>query len=245
MGKDLVKYEEKFPVLKSPENLIEVIKTNIGDDFTPFDLDRISIDPKKGAFIIPKAEGDMIVSSFEAIILYQKKKNNNAYWVTAYDPTSASPPDCRSDDGITGIGTPGGSCKVCPLNQFGSDKNGKGKACKNILFVFPTMEGDNLPFALPVPPASIKLVKRYMQQLARGGLSYLQIISKFELIDVAGYYQIKCSVAKDKNDNPKVLSAEDYNILNSMVFGDNGLRDVFEATRVETAEDYATEEPVE
>jgi hypothetical protein len=35
-----------------------------------------------------------------------------------------SPPDCGSFDGETGIGDPGGECKRCPLNQFGSDENG-------------------------------------------------------------------------------------------------------------------------
>ena len=42
----------------------------------------------------------------------------------------SNPPDCGSFDGITGTGTPGGICKNCPFNQFGSGE-GKSKACKN------------------------------------------------------------------------------------------------------------------
>lgn len=43
---------------------------------------------------------------------------------------------CRSSDGVTGIGTPGGACQVCPLQQWGErDPNtGKGTppACSQI-----------------------------------------------------------------------------------------------------------------
>jgi len=47
---------------------------------------------------------------------------------------------CRSDDMKQGIGEPGGECAVCPLNQFGSAKDGagKGKACTEF-FNFPSM----------------------------------------------------------------------------------------------------------
>jgi hypothetical protein len=47
---------------------------------------------------------------------------------------------CRSDDMVNGIGEPGGKCATCPMNQFGSAKNGegKGKACTEF-YNFPSL----------------------------------------------------------------------------------------------------------
>jgi hypothetical protein len=51
---------------------------------------------------------------------------------------------CRSEDMVNGIGEPGGKCATCPLNQFGSAKNGegKGKACTEF-YNFPAMVVDD------------------------------------------------------------------------------------------------------
>src|SRR5882672_7505944 len=47
---------------------------------------------------------------------------------------------CRSDDMKHGIGDPGGECAKCPLNRFGTAKNGKGKgkACTEF-YNFPSL----------------------------------------------------------------------------------------------------------
>jgi len=47
---------------------------------------------------------------------------------------------CRSDDMKHGVGDPGGECAKCPLNRFGTAKNGKGKgkACTEF-YNFPSL----------------------------------------------------------------------------------------------------------
>ena len=65
-------------------------------------------------------EPDM-VKTFSAVILYQHSLN--AYYQSEYQGGS-NPPDCGSFDGHHGEGTPGGDCGTCPLNQYGSGKNG-------------------------------------------------------------------------------------------------------------------------
>jgi len=59
-------------------------------------------------------------------------KNSRAFYRTAYDPKKAkggdvAQPDCKSADGITGVGDPGGECKTCPMSQWGAD--GKPPPC--------------------------------------------------------------------------------------------------------------------
>ena len=61
------------------------------------------------------------VKTFSAVILYQHSLN--AYYQSEYQGGS-NPPDCGSFDGHHGEGTPGGDCGTCPLNQYGSGKNG-------------------------------------------------------------------------------------------------------------------------
>lgn len=52
-------------------------------------------------------------------------KNSRAYYDRPYDPKAAkagvsSMPDCKSNDGIEGVGTPGGKCELCPLSKWGA-----------------------------------------------------------------------------------------------------------------------------
>ena len=61
------------------------------------------------------------VKEFSAVILYQHPLN--AYYKEEYQGGS-NPPDCGSYDGVCGTGNPGGMCKTCPYNAFGSGKNG-------------------------------------------------------------------------------------------------------------------------
>ena len=55
-----------------------------------------------------------------------------AYWPEGSEYDENTAPLCSSVDGKQGIGDPGGACEACALNRFGTDSNGKGKACKNM-----------------------------------------------------------------------------------------------------------------
>ena len=93
-------------------------------------FDRIKIPSGGGTvFEIPGDNPDEpeTVKEFSAVILYQHALN--AYYKNEYTGGS-NPPDCGSYDGFVGEGTPSGQCRSCPLNQYGSGKNG-AKACKN------------------------------------------------------------------------------------------------------------------
>ncbi len=88
----------------------------------------------------------------------------NAYWPDSFG-SGTNPPQCSALDACTGVGDPGGLCAKCPLNQWGSDGEGRGKACKNLhrLYVLPV--GEILPLLIAAPPTSLTNIAGYMRLL--------------------------------------------------------------------------------
>ena len=127
MKKELMANHTGFLALQDP-NLREVMSEEMDGLSAAFE--RIKIPSGGGVmFEIPgeNPEEPDTVKTFSAVILYQHSLN--AYYQSEYQGGS-NPPDCGSFDGHHGEGTPGGDCGTCPLNQYGSGKNG-AKACKN------------------------------------------------------------------------------------------------------------------
>ena len=93
--------------------------------------------------------------TLEGVILYNH--TGNAYWPDGgYDEDESGTPLCSSVDSINGIGNPGGSCEVCPLNAWGSGDSGRGKACKNMRHLYLLRSGDYMPIQVILPPTSIR-----------------------------------------------------------------------------------------
>lgn len=145
-----------------------------------FKFDRIKI-PSGGmtAFEVPfeDGEGSDLVKEIEAVILYSHPANS--YYTEAYKGGS-NPPDCGSFDGITGTGTPGGICKNCPFNQFGSGE-GKSKACKNRRMLYLLRENEIFPLILNLPTGSLKGFTKYVQTLLARGKRPNQVVTKISL----------------------------------------------------------------
>jgi hypothetical protein len=62
------------------------------------------------------------------------------------------------------------TCATCPMNQFGSSPNGRGKACKNtrVLAVAPILENGEAPplWLMSVSPSAMKPFDAYVHSLA-------------------------------------------------------------------------------
>lgn len=146
--------------------------------FTLFD--RITI-PAGGAtrFEIPSAEGMEPVNTIQGVVMHSQKRR--AYWSTA-EPREGNPPECSSEDGQQGIGTPGGSCRECPYNQWGSAPGeGRGKACKETQQLFILRDGEALPVALSLPPSSLGVFQQYVTRLTREQASIKTVVTEFSL----------------------------------------------------------------
>ena len=147
-----------------PADLEAIIADNLGgQEVTEFDLPRIKI-PAGGGHIweIPTLTGVDTAAVLEGIVVHFKL--TRAYW--APNSGSGGPPQCRSNDGIVGIGDPGGHCKTCPYAQFGSalDDQGNaapGQACNAKEVWFMLKPESFLPIAVALPSTSLKAARAY------------------------------------------------------------------------------------
>lgn len=117
------------------------------------------------------------VKEFSAVILFHHPLY--AYYKSKYTGGS-NPPDCGSFDGITGEGDPGGDCKKCPYNRFGTGENGS-KACKNRRRVFVLREGEIFPLLLSLPTGSLRELTRYLKRLLSKGRKSNSVVTRFSL----------------------------------------------------------------
>ena len=145
-----------------------------------FSLDRIKI-PSGGvtAFEIPGGDGENteMAKEITCVILYNHA--TNSFYRDAYKG-GTNPPDCGSMNGKTGTGNPGGDCKTCPLNQFGSG-GGKAKACKNKRMMYLLREGEIFPLMLILPPGSLKSFSKYVQSLLSRRMRPHQVVTQISL----------------------------------------------------------------
>lgn len=175
---------------RSPEEIKEIIESNVGQEgLTMMDLDRIKI-PSGGTTVwqLPTLKGTENKESIEGVIVAHKQAR--VYWQEALDDTGGGlPPDCSSENGITGSGEPGGDCSQCPLNEWGSSgkKKGRGKtkargkACKEIRMVFMLLPRNLIPVLFTLPPTSIVPMRKYLLKLASEGLPSFAVTTVFKL----------------------------------------------------------------
>ena len=163
------------------ENLMELLRENVGDQISVFDFAKLTVPPGGGDhWSIPTADGSKMEREVEGVILM--RKSGKAYWkVSLDDSTENTPPDCTSEDGLIGIGEPGGSCPSCPLNQYETAQKGKGKACKDKCDIFILTKNGILPMVIQVPPTSLKNFKQYGMLLLDAGKDISKVLTKFSL----------------------------------------------------------------
>ena len=150
------------------------------------------------------------VKEFSAVILYQHALY--AYYIDEYTGGS-NPPDCGSFDGIIGTGNPGGECKHCPNNVFGSGKNG-AKSCKNRRRIFLLREGELFPLILLLPTGSLKEFTRYIQRLMSKRRRSNSVVTRFTLKKATSnsgvpYTQVQFAV-------DRVLAPEEYALISTL-----------------------------
>lgn len=176
-------------------------------------FERIKIPSGGGTvFEIPGEDLDEpeTVKEFSAVILHHHPLN--AYYKTEYQG-GLNPPDCGSLDGRIGEGTPGGNCEKCPLNVYGSGKNG-AKACKNRQRLYLLREGEIFPVILSLPTGSLKGFSRYLMRLIPKYKTSNAVVTRFTLKKASnttgiGYSQAQFAVERK-------LTKEEYVLVNAM-----------------------------
>jgi hypothetical protein len=228
----------EFLALSIPgDSIQELILENVGPNgIQPLDLDRIKI-PAGGALSweIPTLTGVETAQEVSGIIVYWK--DGRALWTEAFSGAS-TPPQCASEDAITGFGNPGGACSSCPFSQWESDlKGGKGQACKLVRRAFVVRPGDLLPVMFPLPPTSVGALHKYGLRLASQGLLQYGVVTKFSLESATSNNGIRYSRATLKME--RVLEDSEKEKIRSYV---EGIRPVLAQTKL-SPEDYPVESP--
>lgn len=150
------------------------------------------------------------VKEFSAVILFHHTLH--AYYRDKYSGSN-SPPDCGSFDGATGEGTPGGSCRACPLNEFGSGENG-GKACKIRRRLYLLREGEIFPILLSLPTGSLKEFSKHVKRLLGKGRKTNSVVTRFSLRKATNSNGIAYSQAQFAVD--RVLTLEEYALISGL-----------------------------
>lgn len=164
--------QEYIVAQMDPEDALEVIRGALASGVRSFDFDRVKVPAGGGAsWEVPSLDGDHSEKALTGIVVGIAWKK--AYWQASVDESGGgSPPDCRSDDGLIGIGNPGGACKRCPYNEFGTASKGTGKACRDIGHLLILRPSSILPLLVTVPPTSIKGVRQFIMRMAGEALPY-------------------------------------------------------------------------
>lgn len=174
---------QKFEIMQAGGSVGEIIKENVGElGMNANELDMVKIPSGEiHAFLMPSLtdEPEMAAAFHGVIVLFQEARR---YWSTLLDDDERRPPDCTSDDGISGNGSPGGLCKKCPKAQWGSDlKGGDGQACQARRTLYIAMPDQVLPAVMSVPPTSLKPVRKFFTALASRRMKYYEMVMKFSL----------------------------------------------------------------
>ena len=179
-----------------------------------WDLERVTL-PAGGMTVweIPGGGENDHPKSIDGIIVNSTAPR--AYWEKSLDDSGGStPPDCSSEDGVTGHGDPGGDCFECPFNEWGSAETGEGKACKEKRMLFVLREGSYLPIVVQAPSTSIPAMKsHFMRAVSEYGVPYYFVETQLSLEKVTGatfpYSRIVPTIkGKVSRDEKKVL--EEY-----------------------------------
>lgn len=165
-----------------PTALAEMIRENVGDDLTPFDLPRISVPAGGGSFWeVQTAAGPKPAEYIDGVILLRKDKKK--YWEKSKDESGGetTPPDCSSEDRTIGHGKPGGVCAECPFNEFNTAKKGSGKACRDFAELYILKKDSMMPTVIQVPATSLKNLKQYGMILVDSVKNMSAVITRFSL----------------------------------------------------------------
>lgn len=108
----------------------------------------------------------------------------NAYWKADMSAGgSGNPPDCASFDGVKPYteAPVHADCAGCPMNKYGSGKDGSGKACKNMRRVHVLAQGELIPYRLTLPPTSLRAFDDYMTALTQKGRPCQTVVTAITL----------------------------------------------------------------
>jgi len=133
------------------------------------------------AWEVPGLGGEADVSKSVDVVIGLLLAKQRTYWGRDFEDSEGGPAACRSSDGVTGIGSPGGECKVCPKAQWAEEKGGPPPECSEGATAFFFLPGAALPTVLRIPQQSLQAMKAYCFELASQRVLYSQVVTRLGL----------------------------------------------------------------
>ena len=149
-------------------------------------LDRVGIGASAESFRRDLGDGEQdVFNTLDLLILYVRP--HRAAYGAPWRAGATDFPICGSLTRLQGWGQPGGDCKTCQFNQFGSAEkvkegtdgeiiNGTGKRCAERTWIFAlecinlaTQEFAPMPILIDFPQGSDTAIRDYVNILARPG----------------------------------------------------------------------------
>lgn len=124
--------------------------------------------------------------------------NANQYWSKKFGEGEATP-DCASSNGRQpdgGTQPQSCLCKDCEFNQYGSGKDGNGKACQNTIRLYFLQDGDVIPSIIKAAPASLGKKESLMKWLTNAA----NVASKSTNGATTAYQPIKVQLSLHKKN---------------------------------------------
>lgn len=195
--KEVVKIESYLPAIPSAKELQEVLGRNLEGIKAAFQT--VTIPTGGGTSWQVPGDGEEAETVKEIVGVIIDHYPTRRYYREEFGG-GGHPPDCYSMNGITGIGDPGGECLHCPLNEWKTGKDGRGKACKEVHRIFILTKESLLPYLVALPPTSGSAryegsFSTYMVRLASKLKAYDAVLTKLKLIQDTNPDKIKYSKA--------------------------------------------------
>jgi hypothetical protein len=193
------------------------------------DFDRVKIPAGGGlTFEVPGDDPDNPDTVRELVGVIIDHHLTRTYWENQEYTGESRQPDCTSPDGKIGIGEPGGDCRTCPMNQWGSAAVGRGKACRAQRVIYFLREGTGLPIILTLPPTSLRNFDNFLSKRIVGqGRRTYGVVTKITLKKTTTknnitYSQAQFSVDRDLTPPEKVNAVEYVREIRDFIHQQNG-----------------------
>jgi hypothetical protein len=197
-----------------PESMRELVEVNLGGNLSPRDLTTVHVPSGvASSFDVPTLEGPQSVKELTGVLL--RVGTSRALFSRSFQESGGKDrPECYSEDGLNGHGTPGGDCANCPMNVFGSALKGYGKSCIEKKLLFLATKDSLLPMVVVASPGSHKGLQVYLRQLTAGGKLLSSVVTGISLTAAQSADGIKYSQLVFRMLYP--LSSEDGLIMRSV-----------------------------
>ena len=159
--------------------LEELIESNGGKMPPPHKLTHVTIPGGGGLSWEIPGVGDEpeIVRDFVGVVLHVQP--GRVKYKSAFGQGPKEAPVCKSDDGIIGVGQPGGECASCPLAQW---VDGKKPECPEHADVYVLRPLSLIPVVVRLPASSLKVLADYRTGLFNATKPVYGVETKFSLI---------------------------------------------------------------